>query len=84
MVTILGMMISVPLHSGLKAPGGGWVGVGWVVDKTKIMLTQLQTEVGLEVWAELGNKEIYIESCVSVNVNAGSWLCSECHKTFAC
>ena len=28
---------------------------GWV-DKTKIMQSQLQTEVGVEVWAELGNK----------------------------
>ena len=27
---------------------GGWVGGGWVVDKTKIMLSQLQTEVELK------------------------------------
>ena len=28
--------------------GGWWVGGGWVVDKTKIMLSQLQTEVELK------------------------------------
>ena len=35
----------------------GWVGGGWVVDKTKIMLSHLQTEVGVEVEAELGNTQ---------------------------
>ena len=36
---------------------GWWVG-GWVVDKTKMMQSHLQTEVGVEVSAELGKNDI--------------------------
>ena len=35
--------------------GVWWVVGGLVVDKTKIMLSHLQTEVGVEFEAELGN-----------------------------
>ena len=36
------------MKSLLVRMGGWWVGGGWVVDKTKIMLSQLQTEVELK------------------------------------
>ena len=35
-----------------------YIWVGWWVDKSKIMQSQLQTEVGDEVCAELGNTKI--------------------------
>ena len=40
--------------------GGGRVVGGWVVDKTKIMQSHLQTEVGVEVEAELGKNSFTI------------------------
>ena len=36
--------------------GGGWVGGGWVIDFTRLMLISTQVEVVVEVGVELGKK----------------------------